>query len=395
MDGDLEEALFRFFELVERGDQFGVPRAGHGEGFLLSGFGDDAILVRGQAVGVLGRLQRDLSGSALARGGPSKKFVADLVVQACRVAQRAGPPAAVAWLEERLSGASSAWTVIEPISGYLPMAPCRVGRTVLHPMLEAAVGPELLLPWKAHPKILDIPLDCPVLAARVEAQDAESAHRRARDLFDEARSLLTIAGEPSVVRAPLITVEESGRAWSSSGRSSEDFHLAADALSRVHVRGLEDAAAKRSGDRNDWQRRSLAACRWFRKANATDWPSEALAACMTLLECLFVEGRSVRNKGEAIARRIAPDWRLPGLEDEQTMHDWIIEMYRRRNDAVHDGAHYLDDAEIDRLLTLARYAVGWAGWHLDPDHEHHLPEHACSSFAEAMSSESSRSSRRR
>jgi hypothetical protein len=106
---------------------------------------------------------------------------------------------------------------------------------------------------------------------------------------------------------------------------------------------------------------------------------------MTVLECLFVEGQSVTSKGHTIADQIAPNWRLPDLEGEETMHEWIVSMYRRRNEAVHNGADYLKDFELDRLLVLTWHAVRWASWHLDPDHDHHIRARACSTFEEALS----------
>ncbi|HLN16966.1 MAG TPA: hypothetical protein VK277_09470 [Acidimicrobiales bacterium] len=374
MDDKSREMFGNLFGLIKFGVEFGEP---HEPGpFVLSGFADDGVLIRGEAFVLLEGLQRHLASSALASGGPSREFVGDLVVRACRVARTSGLGEGLSWLEEKLTEGDTSWQVIEQVSGYFPMAPRRVGRATLHSALPPELGDIL-----GDPRFLEVQVDRPMLIADVIARDRESAERRARDVFDEARSLLTIACNPQAPHAPLIAIGGSSRATSSSGHS-EDFHLSGSALDHPMVRGLEDAAAKDPEIRTDWERRCLAACRWFRKAFVTDWPSEALAASMTVFECLFIEGKGVLGKGQAIADRIAPKWRLPDLGEEAAMHKWLVDMYGRRNAAVHEGAHYLEDFEVQRLVVLVEHSVRWAAWHLDPDHEHHLPERPCTSFAE-------------
>ena len=47
---------------------------------------------------------------------------------------------------------------------------------------------------------------------------------------------------------------------------------------------------------------------------------------------------------------------------------WLAELYRRRNDAAHEGREYLNDLEIEEFLDLVRYTVRYAAEHLSCKH---------------------------
>jgi hypothetical protein len=134
------------------------------------------------------------------------------------------------------------------------------------------------------------------------------------------------------------------------------------------MRELSDAMSRPDDARTDWERRTVAACRWYHRAMTARWPSASLAGCFTALECLFVEGRGEPNKGELVAARVArQNPRIPGVERDG-VGDWLLEFYRRRNETVHEGISYADELEVARLEDLTSAAVFWASGHLDRDH---------------------------
>jgi hypothetical protein len=65
---------------------------------------------------------------------------------------------------------------------------------------------------------------------------------------------------------------------------------------------------------------------------------------------------------------------------------WILELYKRRNDALHEGLWMLDDLDAARLVELASSVLRWASFHLDEDHDHLEAHRACQTREEAISS---------
>jgi len=68
------------------------------------------------------------------------------------------------------------------------------------------------------------------------------------------------------------------------------------------------------------------------------------------------------------------------------VHTWIVELYKRRNDALHEGLWMLDDLDAARLVELTLSVLRWASFHLDEDHDHLEPCRACRTREEAVSS---------
>jgi hypothetical protein len=374
--GDFRE-LFRSTEAT-RGE---VVLLGHErQPYLLSGLGPDQVAIEGPAVEILQRLERSLADSALAAGGPSRDYVGDLIVKAVRVARESGIDAGEEWLAVELARGLSQWKFYRNIDGHFPIAPARLGRTTLLPR-----APDELVERFGDPRFTDVALDRSVLVAEVEAADRDSARRRALDAFDEALAVLGTATRFRRRSDPMIA-DGDGRLVSTNGCGDTYIFSLGESLTAEPIVGLEVAASKPFTARYDWERRCLAAARWLRVMVLTDWPSQALAAAMNALECLFVEGRSVHRKGDAIADAIVrqANWRLPGLEEEDAMLAWLRTLYADRNDAVHSGAYYLEDFEVDRLIELVSHAVRWGSWHLASTHAHHVPRRACTTHADVM-----------
>jgi hypothetical protein len=127
----------------------------------------------------------------------------------------------------------------------------------------------------------------------------------------------------------------------------------------------------------------LAAARWLSEGLGSPWPSDALLAFVVSLETLMVGPQDpTRGKGSLIARRISAIAVVAPM-DERTQRRWLIKVYDRRGDIVHEGHDAPTDVDVSRLGFLAWTGVVWASNHLVPDHQHRVA--ACVSFEDAHS----------
>ena len=85
---------------------------------------------------------------------------------------------------------------------------------------------------------------------------------------------------------------------------------------------------------------------------------------MTALECLFVEGRAFQ-KGAAIADVLSKLVTVQGF-DRDSQIEWVMALYRRRIDAVHEGSSVTEDLDALRLVQITKSVVHWAVHHLTP-----------------------------
>jgi hypothetical protein len=354
-----------------------IPDFDQSEPFVFVGFQPPTLLFRGESLQLLRTLQGTLAESALARGGPSRKAIEELLTKACSVSVRDGSDEAIQWIAAELTEPPDRWFFIEPIRAYVPADDLHLGSCRLARELPADIVPEQVAP-RAQERLAP-----PLIIAEVSARDEQSARLLARDRIDEAVAILILASgyrgsfSEHVLSSP-------GGATSIGGGSrvliAAEFW---DDEGRVHphYRPMSDAAARTDEERTDWERRVLASARWFTKAAETFWPPEALTACMTVLESLFIRDRNVKNKGAEIAERFTERWVARGwTADEQ--REWLRALYRARNEAIHEGKRFVEDLQIDRLVDLSAYAVRWGAWHLNPHHsDKQVP---CEDFDEVM-----------
>jgi hypothetical protein len=365
-------------ELFAKVEIDAVPVQGGDEATLwVTAREEPSLLFRGESLDLFRSIQSRLAGSALARGGPSRKAIEQLLIEACTVSVMRGEGAGLGMLEGRLNDPPGTWTVAQAIDAYLPrddlcLGACRFFRS----LPDGLVSDHILVSARER-------LPGPVVLVDIEARDENSARLIAYDRFDEARSILMLASQQRG-SLPANLVIHPGDRVSVTGGSG---HLIAptlwDSAGRVHptLRGLSDAAARAEEERSDWERRAVAAARWWTKAARTAWPSEALSASMTALECLLIEGRRVQKKANEIAERSTERWVFKRhTRDEQRL--WLKKLYRARNDAVHEGRQYVEDLEVDRLTDLVAQAVTWAAWHLSPYHAD--AGKPCETFADVM-----------
>jgi hypothetical protein len=339
---------------------------------------EPSLLFRGESLDIFRSVQGRLAASALARGGPSRKAIERHLIEACTVSATSGEAAALALLEDRLRQPPGRWIVAEGIDAHVPQDDLSLGACRFYRSLpDWLVGEHILMSARER-------LKGPVVLVEVEAHDENSARLIAHDRFAEARSILTLGGQRGGSLPANLVIHPTDRVTVTAGPGPLIAPSLWDSEGRVHptLRGLSDAAARAEDQRSDWERRAIAAARWWTKAARSVWPSEALTSAMTALECLLVEGRGVANKGEEIAKRASERWVFKRhTRDEQ--EQWLRALYRARNQAVHEGRQYVEDLEVDRLIDLTAQAATWGAWHLSDYHsESGKP---CESFGEVMS----------
>jgi hypothetical protein len=375
--GDLQPRLAELIEKVGRGD----PGRELDRPFASFGYGPTALNFEGETFAILRDLTWTMTSSALAAGGFGWEEAQTLVVGTIRVWLAEGEAQALARLDEELARPLSTWVVGEAVRGVFPLTLRVIGRAAICRGPEDVPGDpdgisSALLP--------DHDPHFPLLVAAVPARDRDSAVARAEDRFDEARAILLLAtlGFSTPRPGHLILGSEQLIA----GPRDESYipqGLSPSGEFGFSLRGVEHAARKEGEDRTDWEARTVSAARWYRHAELSRWPSEALADCMTALDVLFVRDRHEEHKSERIAARVSERFRHPGLTADQ-LKAWIIDLYRNRNRVVHDGAHYLEDFEVERLRGIVLVALHWAGGHLENDHVATEPTGPCSTFDEVM-----------
>lgn len=370
----------KLFAAVEVEPPNAVIEAGEEQLLDVGVAGAVTVLYRGRALELLRDLQERLAKSALAAGGPAAATLEQLLIAAAREAHAHGPAAGVAFIAQELAKARRTWRVFEPTNVAFPGSPLRLGQCTLHQQLPDDVPRDVL-----RASGIDVDFGGQVLEAEVAAADVGSARLLAADRFAEARALMTVI-DRSACRlryAPLtvdsdpnglITVAAGGRGWILYGAVDDEGRLS------PRYAPLDAAAAKPEGRRNDWERRTVAAARWFAKACETTWPAEALTAGMTALDTIWVEGVT-REQGKLLAKRAQDEWSKIHPVGEST-GEWVVRLYRARSEATHVGREFVEDLEIARLLDLVQAAVRRAVWHLHPLHR---PAGACTSLADTAS----------
>jgi hypothetical protein len=186
----------------------------------------------------------------------------------------------------------------------------------------------------------------------------------AEDNFDEVHAVLTMASPGwGVSRPERIVLGSSPSFGGEKFESYVPYTFDEHGWFGYGIRALERAARKEYSMRADWEKRSLVAARWYRRALVDTWPSAVLANCVVALETLFVKETS-GSKGNKIAERVSARFSYPSKTREE-LRAWLADLYQGRNDVVHSGGHYMQDSEIEALRQLVSRAVQWASKFLD------------------------------
>jgi len=222
------------------------------------------------------------------------------------------------------------------------------------------------------------------ITTEVLAVDDHAAIELAGRRFSDALAILQLGdvrGKPVLGRSVILVSDRGDMSYNPDPVPSLRADQAFDAHGNLGpVEGaLSQAAYKSLAEQTDWERRCLAAARWLTNGVSSAWSADAVLSLTVALETLFVKDRSVANKGQAIADGVSTRWTVEGLSQE-AQHEWLVNVYRKRNDAVHEGRDLPVDLDVGRLTFLTWIATRWAGEHLLPEHREGGP---CRTFDEA------------
>jgi hypothetical protein len=376
---EIRRRLEELFDLVERVDLRGFELD---EPYAVYGFGEpdtDSILFRGDALTQLSHLSKLLSANALSGDGIQPDGIRGIIARACHVALSEGSRAGLEAFDSQLNQQARPWLATVATDDRadldLHIGDCRFSRDWPDHLRNLVSGEEFTMTW----------LEPPCFTVAVAGKDTESAAVLAMDRVDEVRAVLAIAhvGRVRQGRPALVL---------SSGDATNTVHAMGAVKTRLWLYGHQDpnvgwlpglrelgeSVARADAERTEWQRRVASAARWALVAQETRWYAQSLVSLMIALECLFVPRRHGSGKGQRIASRASATVVLPG-RSRTTQEEWLAELYRRRNEAAHEGLPMEEDLDVEDLIVLVRQLLHWATWHLDPGHANHGP---CRSLAE-------------
>jgi len=333
------------------------------------------VVVEGDGVRLLRALQRRLAGPSRAVSGSSGEETRALLLRACEQAVEGTIKTAIEALRATLAEPVQEWVITEPIDMILPVPRLTVGHTTYSNSIPREAA--------RLQYAIDRGFAAPVRITRVSTRGFTTARILARQRFAESLAILDLATPPANVGSEMT-------AWRAGDGGSVSFVRQGPILTDQVISGtrlvspyrqLARAVGRQENARADWERRLIAATRWFSRSYRSEWPADRLASAMVALECVFIADRSEQTKGSRIAERMTDRFKLNEQTRDQQL-EWLLHLYRARNDAIHEGRDFLNDLEVDRLLDLTRYALIGFALHLDPSHR---PRHrSCRTYDEAM-----------
>lgn len=246
------------------------------------GFGPDAFSLQGRAFAQLEELSAAISAPALGGAGLSRDEARELLLRGCYIAKREGPDAALASVEAWLELPPRKWTVIRPFRAPLPGDPFEIGQSQIRHGLPGELG--FGNDWFGSE---DFP--ALMILTSVMARDDDSAAVIGEQRIGESLGLLHSFdpnGSPTLGEARAI-VDDSG-AITVNPDPRVALHLsmfiAKDGSLPRSLASASRAAAKPPDERTDWERRVIAAARWFSKGMSSSWPSERLVSLFVALK---------------------------------------------------------------------------------------------------------------
>jgi hypothetical protein len=380
---DLKRLLRHARETARRGPRVQVgPGPASGQGSIIRfGGGPKSYVIEDEAMPLLRSLQRRAAGRSRASSGISPDEANVLLVTACDEAVAGTIVGAVDSLIAKLESTPETWVIAEPVRAFFPTPRLVVGRTTYSDRI-----PRSLAPHAMRDELLNLNRFVPPIAfTRVTSRGAATAQVLARERFAESAAVLDLAARPKQVGSEVTLVRRG------DGSGSVVFGRAGWIVNDSLVEGrgrlvppyrqLSRAAARDEGQRSDWERRLLAATRWFSRSCRSAWPADRLASAMVALESLFILGRTEPTKGALIAKRLTERFSVREMT-VAGQERWLKDLYAARNDAVHEGRDFVNDLDVDRLVEVTRYVIQSLAVHLIPAHR--PSGRSCRTYEQAM-----------
>lgn len=342
------------------------------------GRGADSLMFRGRALELLHRITSQES-EHWSSGGWTAESVKAMVIDACRAARAEGPESGVQTFLRRLASPPAVWTVYLAAQDIFYHWDAAEGVNVggaTFTRQEVEVGEESILAQAAKD------IGPPFWRVQVAARDQRSAHFLAHERIQQSRAILALSDNSIRRPLPAALLTRGGGVWGASGTDVRLFIHAIDSDGGLlpGYKELSQAAQRPEVERLDWPRRVLSASRWYLKAATVPWYAEALSAAATALECLLIRDRREKQKGRLVGERATRIARLHRFEEEDQLA-WLEDLYKRRNDTVHEGLSVVEDLHVEALVTLTGALCEWAAFHLSALHRH--DGEPCSTFDDA------------
>jgi hypothetical protein len=304
-----------------------------------------------------------------------------LLIAACEQGIATTTAKGLAWLTTELEAPLQDFLIAEQVEHlYIPTPRLTVGQSTYSLGL-----PRRLALRNLREIATTSGFNAPVVYVKVVARDIQTARILAAERIVESHAVLDLIDRPKLGsgRAFLARRADGGGNFSQSRRGWILDSQVVNEKGRLTPPYLQLARAtgKAEARRSDWERRVLAATRWFSRASRSVSAADRLVGLMVALECIFVEGRRVRYKGDAIAKAITSRFRLRGMTGAE-QEEWLRGLYGGRNDSVHEGREFERDLEVDRLADLTQVVIRSAAWHLVPSHQ--SSRRSCRTFRQAI-----------
>ena len=239
------------------------------------------FVIEGDALPLLRSLRRRIVGSSRGDFGMSPAEARVLLMHTCEDAVAGTTKGAVANLIATLESEPELWTVVEAVLGLLPVPRLKVGQTEYWDHPPRWLGPKAIIEgdMKRHG------VRPPLAVTRVTSRGSTTARVLARQRFAESGALLDLADPPENTgsEATWMGAESRGGgfAYMRSGWLLHPKLVEGDQLVPP-LRQLGRVATRDEDDRGDWERRVLAATRWYARAHRSEWPAHRLAGVIVV-----------------------------------------------------------------------------------------------------------------